>query len=313
MPEATGRLPTMRDVVPFTVSADIDLSSAIRPYLIASEGDVDIRRGDVPPDLPGSGVDGAAYRIRDGRVLILAPRGLRFLIEEGRRIIYSGSERDAQAIALFLFGSAWPALCCQRGWIPILASAVEVGGRIHAFGGAPAEGKSTVACALTGNGIGLFTDDLLLLATDGPGEVPWCLSGARRVKLWPDALPLARSRAISPVRSDDPLHKVYAEASAYSDATTGPLASFTLLAPTRPDQTPAIDRLRGLRAISALGQMVYWPTFAAGILGKGRLNRGLAAFAAGVPVRQFRRRIDRTRFDDDLHLLRDAIRGRVED
>jgi hypothetical protein len=92
-------------------------------------------------------------------------------------------EREAR---LFLLGSAWSALCYQRGILVLHASVVQVRNQAVAFCGPSGSGKSSVAAWLSAHGYPLICDDLCRF--DVGGESARVYPGARRLKLWSDAL-----------------------------------------------------------------------------------------------------------------------------
>lgn len=115
--------------------------------------------------------DIATYWVRAGSQISVLPA-------------FGAGERE---IRLFLLGSAWGALCYQRGLLPLHASVVQVGDHATAFCGSTGSGKSSLAAWLMARGYGLVSDDLcrLDLLPEGPASVH---PAAMRLKLWRDAL-----------------------------------------------------------------------------------------------------------------------------
>lgn len=297
----------MSSATPFTVAADLPLGPRIAPYLRTRGADVAIARGTVPAQLDGEGVDGPAYQIRDRRVLIAVPEGPRFLIEDGARIVYdaaAGAERD---VVLFLLGSAWGALCYQRGLIPLHASAVvaaragEAGGVVHAFTGRSGAGKSTLAAALAARGRALFTDDVLIL---DPAHAPRCFAGQKEPKLWEDALALTGSAAGERVRDAAGFDKFYVSTAVADDVPTqAPLASLTLLESGNDAEMEQPVRLAGADVVAALLQALYRPAFGSAILGRRALYAAAATLAPVLPVYRWRRAMDADRFDAGVTII----------
>jgi hypothetical protein len=286
---------------PFTVSADFEVGDHIKPYLVESGSDVDIRRGLVPMALEGDGPDGAAYQIRSGRVLIHVPNGTRYLIEEGRRIAYAGNNQlDHREVALFLFGSAWGVLCYQRGLIPLHASAVFDGGNVHAFAGTSGAGKSTLVAALAARGHAFFADDVLILDPRRLEPEPLCFAGHKELKLWRDALAMTGCRPGDAVRSIDGFPKFYARPSIQSTVIAGRLVNLVMLAHAKRDEAPNIQRITGARAVTRLAQSVYRPAFADAIMGRKTLYEALARLVARVGLHRFGRRFDASAFDEGV-------------
>lgn len=107
-----------------------------------------------------------AAEVRDGRELLMDP-------EPGQNPELLGDYVLQPLLAYAMM---------QRGHLLFHASAVETAGRAIAFLGAPGQGKSTTAAALSQRGHSVLCDDVLALAGDGRA-VP----GVRRLKLRPAA------------------------------------------------------------------------------------------------------------------------------
>jgi hypothetical protein len=296
--------------LPFTVEADLDLGRRIAPYIVERGGDVVIRRGDVPDVLEGTGPDGAAYQIRDRRVLLRIPGGPRYLIEDGRNITYAGAHGEGdREIAVFLLGSAWGALCYQRGLIPLHASAISVDGAIHAFTGPSGAGKSTLAAALATRGRAFFTDDVLLLDPARLNPEPLCFTGQKDLKLWKDAIALTGAERGPAVRSAPDFEKYYAIPQSESSAVAGRLANLIILVEEKERDGPRIDALEGGRAVTQLVSSVYRIAFANAIIGRRTLYEGLTKLVGQVRVSHFRRRFHADDFTDGVDFIDDWISG----
>jgi hypothetical protein len=116
--------------------------------------------------IPNTGV----YRIKNGCEIAIAP-------------MPSAHENE---VRLFLLGSAWGALCCQRGILALHASVVQTRGGAVAFCGASGMGKSTLAAELIARGFAFVGDDLCCF--DLAGGAPRVYHSAPRLKLWREAL-----------------------------------------------------------------------------------------------------------------------------
>ena len=76
------------------------------------------------------------------------PQVGRYTIHDGREIVLTPCmEAAADALRLFLLGSAWGALGYQRGWLPLHASVVQIGDGAVAFCAPAGHGKSSLAAA----------------------------------------------------------------------------------------------------------------------------------------------------------------------
>jgi hypothetical protein len=116
---------------------------------------------------------GAYFSIRRGCDIIVDPK--------------PGS--DPAAVRVVLLGRVMAFLLRQRGWLPLHASAVEVGGGAVLFLGAAGAGKSTTAAAFHSHGHRVLSDDVGAVRVDDQGV---CLlqPSLSYVRLREDALPL---------------------------------------------------------------------------------------------------------------------------
>jgi hypothetical protein len=110
-----------------------------------------------------------------------------YCVRTGREIVVATKpDAGARETRLFLLGSAWGALCYQRGILALHTSVVQVGDHAIAFCGATGAGKSSVAAWLNARGYRLICDDLCCF--DFGDGTPRVFPGAPRLKLWRDAL-----------------------------------------------------------------------------------------------------------------------------
>lgn len=114
--------------------------------------------------------DVAAYRIRDGRSIIVDPH----------------PAADESHVRLFLLGTALGIALHQRGLLPLHANGVEIDGRAILFMGASGAGKSTLASWFVNKGYRLIADDVCAISTAGGRAT--VLPGIPRFRLWEDAL-----------------------------------------------------------------------------------------------------------------------------
>jgi len=112
-----------------------------------------------------------AYRITNGKEIIVSPV----------------SEAGQNELRLFLLGSAWGALCYQRGLFAIHASAVQVGDEAVLFCAHQGKGKSTMTAWLVAHGHSLVSDDLCCINMSSQ-EKPAVYPSTQRFRLWTDAL-----------------------------------------------------------------------------------------------------------------------------
>jgi hypothetical protein len=217
-----------------------------------------------------------------------------------------------------MLGSAWGALCYQRGLLPLHASAVVVDGRVHAFTGPSGAGKSTLAAGLSARGLQYFTDDILII---DPARMlnreAACFAGQKSMKLWADAISLVTADKLGPVRDDLAFEKYFAAPPHGSGETNGTLTNLFVLDSTVPRDGAVefrINPLTGANSIKQLRQSVYRLHFATAIWGRQKLYAVLAHLIAAVRIQSFDRPMDKRHFEAGLdvmlrHLAQDAVHG----
>lgn len=108
-----------------------------------------------------------------------------FVIRAGREIeIWPRRGVTGRLLGLFVTGSAFALLLCQRGATVLHGSSVALEGQGVGFLGDKGAGKSTLAMGMQQRGARLVADDLLAVAGSGLLALP----GFCQMKLWPDAL-----------------------------------------------------------------------------------------------------------------------------
>jgi hypothetical protein len=121
--------------------------------------------GEVRGWIPGGG----AFRVRDGREIVVEPV----------------PDHDERALRLGIVGPLLGVILTQRGRFVLHASTVAIDGKAIAFFGPSGRGKSTLTAAFTRAGYPLIADDMTVI--DSSGEQPFVQPGFPRVKLWPDS------------------------------------------------------------------------------------------------------------------------------
>ncbi|WP_271079530.1 hypothetical protein [Aurantiacibacter sp. MUD61] len=302
----------MISTVPFTATADLDLGNRITPYLVEASADVDIREGIVPERLPEAHLHEPAYDVGDGAFLLRVPNGVRLLVEDGSRITYHRAGNSDGEIALFLTGSAWGALCYQRGLLPLHASGISLDGKIYAFTGPSGAGKSTIAAGLGKAGFDFFTDDIVILDPATAGDQVTAYAGQRDLKLWDDAIAMTASDTLQPVRAGHDIPKFYSTPATGDGPTSGPLAKMIVLARTK--ETAGQERLHdvqlldGPKSLLVLRNNVYRSRFAEAIWGRQRFFQTLTQMLGMFEIYTFRRLFLPEHFDDSIAAMADWLR-----
>lgn len=281
---------TNHRAVPFTVDADLDLGATAAPWLRSHGADVTVRRGEVPDALPNPESKGVVWEHGAGRQLVRLPCGLRLLVEGASRVRWSADVGLAEAdVRRFVSGIALPAIALHRELLPLHASAVARDGDVHAFSGAAAEGKSTLAAALSDRGHAFFADDILILDPVRDAESgPWCWSWDD-LKLDSGGLELAGLDPRERVRETKDCNRVYANPHLRSPHCSGRLRSVHVLrrgagAPIEQEQAVQIVRRDAMKATIGLWQAVHRRGFAAAIFGRREIFRRLETTMRNVEV-----------------------------
>ena len=177
---------------------------------------VKIRRGAVPPVLPGS-IELDSDCFATSTEYLLRIQGVaRYLVSHGSEIVIQ-PENDALALDVraYLLATIFVVLCHQRGLLPLHASAVLCSGCVVAFLAHSGQGKSSLAAHLARRGFQVVADDICLVDTqaDGPATVipvaPW-------LKLWRTSLQQLGQPAegLERVFSEDDKYRVPLESTA---------------------------------------------------------------------------------------------------
>ncbi len=230
------------------------------PELIPSEcaaTDVDVRLGEVPPLKGPVEVLGMAMAFSAGEVTFEVEKCARFAVREGCEIVVSPlAGADEAGMRVFLLGSAFGALCHQRGLLPLHANAVEIDGRAFAFSGLSGAGKSTLAAHFQAAGRRLLCDDVCALSFDAAGR-PLAWPGVPRLKLWEDAVRESGRvpETLSSIGWGMPKYHVPMES--YAEGGPFPLAAVYWLDYADEKKPAGIFPLSGLDAVNAVMANTY--------------------------------------------------------
>lgn len=150
--------------------------------------DVRIHAGSVAERLPEAIGQGICYETAPGVALVRLDGIGRFLIRDGREVVYDRAESsDDDSIRLFLFGICLGILLQQRGNHVLHATTVARDGQAIALAGPSGAGKSTLAAALLKRGFSLLADEASCISVAN-GVGPLALPGAPSLLLWRHAL-----------------------------------------------------------------------------------------------------------------------------
>ena len=240
-----------------------------------------------------------------------------YWVRHGREIIVTPAPgAGAIEIRLFLLGSAWGALCYQRGVLAFHSSVVQacgepfifqgklresIGDRAIAFCGETGSGKSSVAAWLIARGYCLVSDDLSRFeVAAGQARV---YPSAPRLKLWRDALDVMGWSSDELERDHFRMDKFHLDLTGFWKPVRSaplPLCAIYLLEWGE----PGIARLTGM---TALRRLVAGATYRGDLLEPmGRIAthwQRCAELARHVPIWKFARPRDWAAFDAAMEML----------
>jgi len=154
-------------------------------------------------------------------------------------------------------------------------------------------------------GLPLFCDDTLIIDPAGEGP-PFCLPGHKRLKLWPDAAPLAQASLQERVASHLPKH--FAEPSGGTDIRTLPLGQLLILDHA---ETPAITKLGGGERVFALLSDQVTHDFPDATPPAMRFARA-AGLARRIPMARLSRPFDAARFQEGMDFIFRHMTGTLQ-
>ncbi|OJX67152.1 hypothetical protein [Magnetospirillum sp. 64-120] len=152
--------------------------------------DLTIRLGLVPDRLTDIAAEGGLLQVAvDGHCRFAIPDVAAYLLSPDATTLTVAPAAGATVaeIQAFLFGSVFTMVSLRRGWLPLHACCVRVGGHAVAFAGASGAGKSTLAAGLMSRGFSVLADDQTVVELRPDGG-PWVQPSFPRIKLWRDAL-----------------------------------------------------------------------------------------------------------------------------
>lgn len=285
------------------------LSDFAVPALMRWEGedgppDVTIREGRAAcDDQDATWVSSRAFVTPQGVYRLDVAGVAAFLLTGGREIVVAPAPgHDVADLHVYLLGTVLAVLCHQRGVFPLHASCVRFAGGAHAFAGVSGAGKSTLAAALERRGSPILSDDICAIDVSGP--IPQVLPSIPRVKLWPDALPIAGFAFSPPDPSRQAKHQFSFAAHRSFDPAPVPLERIHLLETGAPRQAASISPVHDLHTVVS-SLLAHVPRIrVAHALGlRRRLFEAALRIAAAVPVTRLVRCAEPGRIGETLRLL----------
>jgi hypothetical protein len=251
------------DLHSYCVSGLSVLSEIVLPGLITGpQGrdapDVTVRQRQVPATLESATHKSPTWEIADNRFLLRIPDVARFLLSDGRDIVFEAEPgADPADIPIFILGTAFGILLHQRGQIVLHASAVRVNDRAVLFCGPSGAGKSTLAAVLARRGFPLVTDDVCAITVTVAGT-PMVQPDGRQLKLWSQAIEGLELAGRRGDRVRGRLEKFYVEpAEAFSEPL--PLGAIYALREAHPPHAAGIERPNVVDAALVLRRNAYRP------------------------------------------------------
>lgn len=231
---------------------------------------------------------------------LLIPRVGSFHIKGGRRIVVAPAKgAPLRAIRPWLIGSAWGALCYQRGVFLIHASAVIVRGEAVLFCAPAKGGKSTIAAELTSRGYQLVSDDLCHLNIP-PHGVSVVHPSVPRIKLWSDTLAILRHRTAVLQPDQFRVGKFHLVSATNCQLEPAPVHAIYLLEWGDTD----IRRLAGINAFRRfLAASIYKPRLLATAEQLSQYSSQALSVLRHVPIWEFRRPRDLAQLRESVDLL----------
>jgi hypothetical protein len=286
------------------VSSEVELPSAIQTAYEHQAPDIVIRAGCVPDHMEAPLRSTEAWETQSGLFLLRIPGIARFLIRDGREIIFDLAPGcDRRTVALYLLGTCFAILLQQRGNLVLHASAIAARGRAMLFCGRSGAGKSTIAAMLCRRGHALLNDDVcnLIPATGDTYEVR---PDGRMLKLWAESLDeLAWSKQPGmEVRADV---EKYFVAPPVSEVHPHPVGAIYILREAQPDESPSIRRLRAIEGMNELKRNAYRPALVTAMEMEGTYFTASAVLQRSAGIYLLSRRLDFGAADSLLDLLED--------
>jgi len=291
----------------FCLRSELPLNELTPAAETDSRPRVDLRIGSVPEILPGAHSAGGSLQVAGDTVVLTVRDTARYLVRGGREIVVDplphASERN---VRLFLLGSALGILVHQRGLLPLHANAVVAQDGAYAFAGHSGAGKSTLAAHFATRGYRVLCDDVCVVSFDAAG-VPLAWPGLPRLKLWADAAEAFGHDSASLDRAIEGLDKYHVPLAPSGEQRPFPLRRLYLLARTTEGEAPAIRRVVGQQAMTAVMQQTYRNQYLSPMGLAAQNFRLCAALLSEVEVYEARRNWGYDVFAREAELLENHV------
>jgi hypothetical protein len=274
----------------------------------APQHKVVIRRSPVPASLPSGAATFTNSQYNGKELLLDFPEVGRFLLRGGNEILVdpTSSSNDCEVRA-HLLGTAFGALCHQRGIPPLHASAIDIANGCVAFVGETGAGKSTIVAALAQRGHQVICDDVCVLQL-GAKEHVRAWPGCNRIRLWEDSMTALSCDGQAIEREVRGWNKYLLPVRPPRNLTEPRRLRRVYQLHVAPQGAAAtISRLRGAASVEVLMQNVYRLGLAEYMGFKSAAFVVCAAAARDVPVFRFSRPMGFDVLDEGIALLEDHM------
>jgi hypothetical protein len=275
----------------------------------AVQDKVVIRRAPVPAALPSVAARFPNSQYNGKELLLDFPEVGRFLLRGSNEILVdpTSSSNDCE-VGAYLLGTAFGALCHQRGIPPLHASAIDVANGCVAFVGETGAGKSTIAAVLAQRGHQMICDDVCVLQLDDEEHV-WAWPGSPRLRLWEDAMTALRCDGPAVEREMRGWNKYLVSVRPpRNPAEPRRLRGVFQLHAAPHGAAASVSRVHGAASVEVLMQNVYRLGLAEYMGFKPAAFVVCAAAARDVPVFRFSRPMGFDVLDEGIGLLEDHMR-----
>jgi len=272
--------------------------------------EVAIRHAPVPKTLLSVAGEFPNAQYNGNELLLKSPAAGRFLLRSGSEILIDPEPSSAEGeIRSFLLGTAFGALCHQRGILPLHSAVIDFENfGCVAFIGPSGAGKSTLAAVLSARGHQVIADDVCFLRAEERGSVQaW--PGLSRIRLWEHTLTALGhdgSRLERELGGDNKY--LIPTLPPESPTEPRPLRRIYQLHTGENGDDARMDRLQGGAVLEALLQNVYRLSLAEYMGQKPAAFGVCAAAALDIPAFRFTRPFDFGLLREGIELLEGHLR-----